>query len=175
MNYTNKKTIQREKKSHIVIPYINELNPIISKFFNKYNSEMLNNTVNKWNYFIKLGKDVCSKDEKSNVVYRIDCNECTASYVGQTERRLNIRVNEHKKKCANKDRGSAIYTHMEGSNYKFNFNNVKVLHTEQSLGKRKLAEMLFIHAQKQYINNQQDTKTMRFEYKTFINKNHFLQ
>ena len=36
--------------------------------------------------------------------------------------------------------------------------------------KPKLAEMLFIHAQKQYINNQQDTKTLtiRFEYKTLV-------
>ena len=124
MNYTNEKTIQRENKLHIVIPYINELNPIISKFFNKYNTEVLNNTVNKWNCFIKLGKDVCSKDEKTNVVYRINCNECTATYVCQTERRLNIRVNEHMKKCANKDRGSAIYTHMEDAIHKFNFNNV---------------------------------------------------
>ena len=82
------------------------------------------------------------------------------------------------KKCANncaKDRGSSIYTHMEELNHKFNFNNVKVLHTEQSLDKRKLAEILFIHAQKQYINNQKGTKTLRFEYKTFVNKNHFLQ
>ena len=79
------------------------------------------------------------------------------------------------KKCANKDRGSAIYTNMEDANHKFNFNNVKVLHTEQLLGERKLAEMLFIHAQKQYINNQEDTKTLRFEYEIFINKNHFLQ
>ena len=160
MNYTNGRTIQRKNKLHIVIPYINELNPTISKFFNKYNTEVLNNTINKWNCFIKLGKDVCSKNEKTNVVYRINCNECTATYVGQTERRLNIRVNEHMKKCANKDRGSAIYTHMEDANHKFNFNNVKFLHTEQSLSKRKLSEMLFIHAQKQYINNQQDTKTL---------------
>ena len=166
MDYTKEKTIHREKKLHIVIPYINELNPIISKFFNNYNTEVVNNTVNKWNCFIKLGKDVSSKDEKTNVVYRIHCNECTATYVGQTERRLNIRVNEHMKKCAKKDGGSAIKTHMEGSNHKFNFDKVKVLQIEQSLGKRKLAEMLFIHAQKQYIKNQQDTKTLRFEYKT---------
>ena len=132
----------------------NKLNPIISKFFNKYNTGVLNNPVNKWNCFIKLGKDVSSKDEKTNFVYRIDCNECAATYIGQIERRLSIRVNKHMKKCANKDQSSAIYTHMEGSNHKFNFNNVKVLYTEQSLGKRKLAE---IHAQKQYINNQ-DTK-----------------
>ena len=112
-NYTNERTIQGEKNLHIVIPYIDELNTIISKFFNKYNTEVLNNTVNKWNCFIKLGKDVCSKDEKTNVVYQINCNECTATYVSQTERCLNIRVNEHMKKCANKDRGSAIYTHME--------------------------------------------------------------
>ena len=129
MDYTNEKTLQREKKLHIVIPYINELNPIISKFFNKYNTEALNNTVNKWNCFIKLVKDVSSKDEKTNVVYRIDCNKCAATYVGQTEIRLNNRVNEHMKKCANKNLGSAIYTHMEELNHKFNFSNVKVLHT----------------------------------------------
>ena len=49
MIYTNEKTIQSENKLHIVIPYINELNPIISKFFNKYNTEVLNNTVTDTN------------------------------------------------------------------------------------------------------------------------------
>ena len=71
-----------------------------------------------------------------NAAYLIDCNECTAAYVGQTERQLCIKVNEHMKKCENKDRGSAIFTHMEEFDHKFNFNKVEVLHTEQSLDKR---------------------------------------
>ena len=44
---------------------------------------------------------------------------------------------------------------MEETDHKFNFNKDKIIHTKQSLCKRKLAEMLFVHAQKRYINNQQ--------------------
>ena len=100
---------------------------MINKYIKK-NTEVLNNTINKWNCFIKLGKDVSSKEEKTNV-YRIQCNECDVAYVGQTERRLSIRVNEHIQKSENNDLGSAIYTHMEDFDHNFNFNKVKILHT----------------------------------------------
>ena len=38
--------------------------------------------------------------DKPNVVYRVPCAGCAASYVGQTRRRLAQRLEEHKKSVA---------------------------------------------------------------------------
>ncbi|KYN14843.1 hypothetical protein ALC57_12952, partial [Trachymyrmex cornetzi] len=41
-------------------------------------------------------KDGLPHDSKENVVYKINCKNCDASYVGQTGRKLKTRINEHK-------------------------------------------------------------------------------
>jgi len=51
---------------------------------------------NKLNGLIKLQKDPLPKFNHSNVIYKIACNDCDASYVGQTGRRLIARLNEHR-------------------------------------------------------------------------------
>ena len=51
---------------------------------------------------ITLGKDVLNKFEKSSVVYKLICKKCKVSYVGQTGRLLNTRVEEHKKNLRRK-------------------------------------------------------------------------
>ena len=49
------------------------------------------------------------------MVYRIDFNDCEATYVGLTGRRLVIRIREHKKRCEKYDNNNALYTHMSNS------------------------------------------------------------
>ena len=47
--------------------------------------------LNKLNCFIKVQKDRLNKDKKTGVVYKINCGDCDASYVGQTKRLLKTR------------------------------------------------------------------------------------
>ena len=42
-------------------------------------------------------KDVIPDMQKSGVVYKIPCASCPASYIGQTGRRLQQRLDEHKR------------------------------------------------------------------------------
>ena len=42
-------------------------------------------------------KDVVPDVEKSGVVYRVPCADCSASYIGETGRRLKQRLDEHKR------------------------------------------------------------------------------
>ena len=50
-------------------------------------------SLNKLSCFIKAHKDNLPESSKRNVVYKIDCSYCNASYVGQTGRQLkNLRT-----------------------------------------------------------------------------------
>ena len=51
--------------------------------------------INKLNKFIKAYKDKKVISENNNVISKIQCNNCNVSYVGQTKRKLNTRINEH--------------------------------------------------------------------------------
>lgn len=46
--------------------------------------------------FIKVGKDALDKFNHISVVYKISCNNCDATYVGQTKRQLKTRLQEQK-------------------------------------------------------------------------------
>jgi hypothetical protein len=43
-------------------------------------------------------KDIIPKELQSNIVYKINCSECNASYIGKTERQVIRRLDEHKTK-----------------------------------------------------------------------------
>ena len=75
-------------------------------------------------------KDKSKKEFENNVVYRIHCNNCPATYVGQRKRKLMTRINEHK-------------TEIE-TGHKFNFINYNILDKEENLNKRLISKMLHV-------------------------------
>ena len=77
--------------SILVFPFIKYINPELKNICNNYNLIMINSISNKFNHIIRLGKDKYHKNEKSHVVYKINCCDCNASYVGQTSRKLIVR------------------------------------------------------------------------------------
>jgi len=44
---------------------------------------------------MKTGKDQLNQLSRCGVIYKINCQDCDASYVGQTKRLLKTRVKEH--------------------------------------------------------------------------------
>ena len=51
--------------------------------------------MNSMSTFIKTGKDKIKKEDLSNVVYKVNCQDCNYSYVGQTKRKLKTRLKKH--------------------------------------------------------------------------------
>jgi len=51
---------------------------------------------NKLDKIIRLGKDISNDMEKTGVVYKINAKSCHTTYIGETKRSLQFRVNEHK-------------------------------------------------------------------------------
>ena len=51
--------------------------------------------INTLKSFIKREKDKLELLSNQNMVYKISCDDCEASYVGQTKRKLSTRIREH--------------------------------------------------------------------------------
>ncbi|KAG5321378.1 IPYR pyrophosphatase, partial [Pseudoatta argentina] len=95
--------------------------------------------------FIKRGKDKLNFLSNQNVVYKISCDDCEASYVGQTKRRLSTRLQEHISDIK-KNTGSptVITDHRINFDHNFKWNDVRILDCESSYNKRLVSEMIHI-------------------------------
>ena len=123
------------------------------------------------NKYIRVQKDTCPRTSKNNVVYKIRCNNCDASYVGQTGRKLKTRIAEHRNHIRYKTSTRSVITeHRLLHNHDFQWDDVQILDEEPSYRKRLISEMLHIKKQKNSLNLQTDTKSLHKAYIPIINK-----
>ena len=70
-------------------------------------------------------------DDKSSVVYKINCGDCDASYVGETGRALKTRVLEHRRAMEKRDfSASALAQHAWEHNHHIDWTSTCVLGIE---------------------------------------------
>ena len=149
-------------------PLCKNISPKIHNCFKKLNINLINKTKNILNLLIKLGKDALEKSEQSGIVYEIGCKGCDSVYIGQSKRKLNVRVNEHKRDVKNKDKKSALANHVIDTKHKIKFKKVKILDREVGYKKRLLSEMINIHFTNHTPNRDEDTNKLKREYKNTI-------
>ena len=162
-------------RSFIALPYVKELENFINYFFKKQNTNVIYSTKNKLNKIMKLGKDKTKICDNVNVVYKINCKNCDASYVGQTCRRLDVRIKEHTRKYNMQDDNFSLYTHKIDNNHNIDFSNIKILDTEYNRGIRLFSEAFFIHTQKNYMNKQFEISKLASDYTSLINNVDFMR
>ena len=63
----------------------------------------------------------------SDVVYKLACKDCNASYVGQTKRQLQIRMKEHSNDINKKSNPSVITCHRLNTDHEFDWHGVEVM------------------------------------------------
>ena len=124
--------------------------------------------LNKLNCFIKVQKDRLNKDKKTGVVYKINCRDCDASYVGQTKRLLKTRIEEHKKHISRNSTQKSVITDHCLNNHEFDWENIEILDEEPILHKRLLSEMIFIKRQKNSLNLQTDTECLDYAFANIV-------
>ncbi|XP_076455783.1 uncharacterized protein LOC143290314 [Babylonia areolata] len=69
-------------------------------------------------------KDKTDKLDTSGLIYQIDCQDCDQSYIGETERNLHIRLEEHKRES------SLVGEHLTHNQHHFVKDNLQVLDKE---------------------------------------------
>ena len=99
---TNKsitKTAQKKEKNkgHVTIPYIKGLSERLRRLFKQHQIGTSFKPINKISQLIIHPKDPIPAKEKCGVVYEVGCKNCSKTYIGETGRKLGIRISEHKK------------------------------------------------------------------------------
>ncbi|XP_071581632.1 uncharacterized protein [Temnothorax nylanderi] len=110
-----------DARRYIALPYIKGLSENIRRTVNRCGLDVLYTILKKLDSIIKRGKDKLENMKKTGVVYKIECNDCNASYIGQTLRHLETRVKEHLsdiKKDVNKHSVVSKHRLTHGHNFK---------------------------------------------------------
>jgi len=93
---TNTDIVLNSERKIIVLPYVNPLSEFISSNIDSTKAIVGFRCLNKLSRLIKVHKDMDQPLSKNNVVYKIFCKNCEATYAGQTKRQLKTRFKEHK-------------------------------------------------------------------------------
>ena len=89
--------------------------------------------------------------------------------MGQTGRRLNVRIKDHAKKYTMKDENSSLYTHTKDMDHNIDLTNVKILDIEANRGKR------LFYTQTNYMNKQFEISKLSSQYTSLIKNCEFMR
>ncbi|KAL3286335.1 hypothetical protein HHI36_000843 [Cryptolaemus montrouzieri] len=125
-------------------------------------------------YCTKTGQTL-SDNLTPNCVYKFECNNCSARYVGQTKQLLQNRMRGQKSDCdlARKNKSKkpiATVLHALKYNYEFDYENPKVLALEPNLNRRLFKEMIFINKIQNCVNSKVDTRGLSAIYSNIIDQ-----
>ena len=98
-------------------------------------------------------------------LYKLDCYDCSATYIDQTKRKVITRTTEHKKNKTN-----VISTHCDTFRHDFNFTEPKILDVEKNIRKRKVSEMIHISLHENTLNLHTDTLDLHAPYTELIKR-----
>jgi len=123
-------------KKYFTVPYIKHISNSFKSISVKFGCPMVFTIPNTLSTFIKTGKDRIEVSSRCNVIYRIDCKDCDACYVGQTKRRLITRIKEHKNDINKRSGILSVISAHRLQNHDFDWNSVCILDNESAWYRR---------------------------------------
>ena len=146
-----------DKNNTIVLPYFGQISKKIKSMFKKFQIHTIFRIPFRMKRLITLVKNILNKLEKSGVICKLISKRCKVTYVGQTGRLLNTRLEEHKKNLGRKcNYYNVLSDHRKQyADHDFDWNNVEILNSESNKGKREFMEMLYINREGTYSINLQ--------------------
>ena len=109
---------------------INSLIQIYPKFIIQLILNLLI-TSHKFKTLIVNSKDKLRKDEKTGVVYKLNCS-CKKSYIGETKWNVNTRIKEHKQDAKKKADKVISRRILNNPSRKIDFDHIHILDSENN-------------------------------------------
>ena len=135
------------------VPYVPGVSERLSRIFRKFDVKIAHKPTNTIKDKICHLKDKRKNLDKAGVVYELDCNQCTAKYIGETGRQTRDRMKEHQNDISVRKPASKIYQHVNNNQgHSFDFNNVRILAHERYVHTRRHLEGVHSYMKTSSIN-----------------------
>ena len=147
----NEESQEEEKQPLVVIPYVSGVSERIRKACERFNLKVVFKSGPTLRSLLTRVKDPLPKEKLAGVVYQIPC-QCGKVYVGETQRRLETWVKEHRDACNKGHTGkSAIAEHQWDQQHQENWEDTRVL--DRAARPVQLMVKEALHIQKTPANN----------------------
>ena len=132
-------------KRPVVIPYVKGVSEELKRIFGTFGITTYFKPTNTLRQLLVRPKDPVGKDKIVGPVYHISCEDCDASYVGETERSLKARFGEHRRPSSTTSEVSK-HIHSDNPNHSITLDNTKILTVEPKWFDRGVKESIYIRA-----------------------------
>ena len=144
---------QDETKGYAAIPYVKGISEPISRILRTAGLKVAMKPHSTIRQLLGTPKDKDDTVDKAGVVYKITCNDCEATYIGQTGRHLRDRLKEHRKAVeSGNTHHSGVAEHAYKAHHNVDLDNITVLDQESNLQRRLVREALHIRHQAPAMN-----------------------
>jgi hypothetical protein len=97
------------------------------------------------NIFLPRQKGNDETKQQKKLVYAINCKDCEKRYIGETNRKMITRMNEHKNDIKKDKLTSLIAQHCNTNHHRMDFENAEALTLESIWKRRVIKESLYTH------------------------------
>ena len=137
----------------ITLPYVRGVSEAVGRILTPVGVRVSFRPHTTLRQLLSRPKDRVPEKELTGVVYQVPCAGCPATYVGQTGRRLDQRLSEHRRAVESGQAAtSALAEHAWGAHHPVDWDNVKVLEHQPHLHQRLILESVHIRSQVRPLN-----------------------
>ena len=157
---------QQKSKGTVSIPYVPRTSEACARVMKKYGVNTVLKPTNTLRQALVKPKDKRPLEDSIGVIYNIPCHQCPKAYIGETGRKLGVRIKEHKddaekasaqahytrsqrKNSATVKHKSALADHCKQDNHVIDWENTNVMAREQERFPRWIRESVHIRRQGQ--------------------------
>lgn len=167
-------TKESEETKYVSSPYVPCLSEKLQKILKGNGITLAVKPKNKVknDIFTKL-KDPIPPGQQKNVVYSVPCGTGDGKvYIGQTGRKLDTRISEHKNDVKRKDNRTGLTQHTLYDGHVFNFNETKIIERIANQESRLAAEAFHIKlvGENNTVNLQRECGTFNNSYNSVVVK-----
>ena len=165
ISHKNKQNFTNQPTKYFSIPYVNGLSEKIEKIFKHHDINITHKSQNHIKQFFTKLKSETPKMKKTHVIYKIPCNNCNRTYIGQTSQYLQERIKGHK---YTKSASTALNKHKIETDHNFNYHETSILGIEHHTYKRNILEMIHINLEPNCVNNKSEINNLSKIYQTIL-------